>query len=468
LATEHSLPRTAVDGLHRRNRLRRAWLEASGAVLAFAVALLRRVLDVAVAALLSTVTAPLAAVVMIARSARGKTPLTHRTYLGRWMKPIEVAEFAEAPRGLRHLPRVWAILRGDMSLVGPGLMAIDCANELSAADLERFQLRPGLADLFTVRASANIAFEGRTAADAEQVHTSTLLGDLGLLARALPAAVLRAREAAAPAELCILGVCMDNWTMDRAVSWIVETPCSEPVKMLAFVNPDCLNTAWRDGRYRQILAQSSVVLPDGIGIHYACKMLGTSLAANVNGTDLFPRLCESLEMRGQSVFLLGGRPGVSEALVEQIAERWPGLQVAGHHHGYFERGGRNEQAIVDMINTSGADHLLVAFGAPHQEKWIAEHRKQLRVRVAIGVGGLFDFYSGKVPRAPVWMRELGFEWAWRMLQDPGRMWKRYVIGNPLFLWRVWRSRRSQALPAGVPRATMSEHSKTDEKGESNV
>ena len=467
MPVDRSLLRTAVDGLHRRNRLRRAWFGASGAVLVFAVGLLRRVLDVAAAAVLSLATAPIAGAVMLAGSVRGRPPLIHQTYFGRWMKPIEVAEL-QGPRGLRHLPRLWAILRGDMSLVGPGLMNLDGAADLGAADLERFQLRPGLADLFTVRNAANIAFEGRTAADAEQIHTSTLLRDLGLLARALPAAVMRGREAAAPDELCILGVRIDNWTMDQGVSWIVDTPADEPAKTLAFVNPDCLNTAWHDSSYRKILAESSVVLPDGIGIHYACKMLGTSLAANVNGTDLFPRLCEQLETRRQSVFLLGGRPGVSDALVERMSERWPRLEVAGHHHGYFERGGDVEHEIIDRINTSGADHLLVAFGAPYQEKWIADHLGRLQVRVAIGVGGLFDFYSGKVPRAPVWMRELGIEWAWRLLQDPGRMWRRYVIGNPLFLWRVWKWKGSRALPDDAPRAIMNEHSAIENKGENDV
>jgi N-acetylglucosaminyldiphosphoundecaprenol N-acetyl-beta-D-mannosaminyltransferase len=276
------------------------------------------------------------------------------------------------------------------------------------------------------------------------------------------------RQAATPDELDILGVRMDNWTMQQAVTWIVNAPHGGTPQMLAFVNPDCLNTAWCDAGYRGVLADSAVVLPDGIGIHYACKLLGTSLAANVNGTDLFPRLCDALEDRGQSVFLLGGRPGVSDALVERMAERWPRLRVAGHHHGYFERGGEDEQAIVDAINRSGADHLLVAFGAPRQEKWIADHRDRLRVRVAIGVGGLFDFYSGKVPRAPLWMRELGFEWTWRLLQEPGRMWRRYVIGNPLFLWRVWCWKGPRALPDGTARATMNQQSTTEAQGENHV
>lgn len=468
MVPERLLPHTALDGLHRRRRLRLAWLRASGRVLTFTTAALRRVLDVTVAAILSAATGPIAVAAMIAAPSRRKPPLLHRTYLGRWMKPIEVGVLPGAPRGLRHIPRLWAIVRGDMSLVGPALMALDDARSLTAVDLERFQVRPGLADLFMVRSAANIAFDGRSAAAVEQVHTASLFRDLGLLVRALPAAVMRGRKAVAPHALSILGVRMDNWTMHRAVSWIVDAPHDGPLQTLAFVNPDCLNIAWRDDGYREILSKSSVVLPDGIGIHYACRMLGTHLAANVNGTDLFPRLCDTLETRDQSIFLLGGRPGVTDALVERLAQRWPRLRVAGHHHGYFDRGGDEEKAIVDMINSSRADHLLVAFGAPHQERWIADHRDQLRVRVAIGVGGLFDFYSGAIPRAPLWMRELGFEWTWRLLQEPGRMWQRYVIGNPLFLWRVWRWRGSEGFPNRNPSATINQRPTMEEKGEDDV
>jgi N-acetylglucosaminyldiphosphoundecaprenol N-acetyl-beta-D-mannosaminyltransferase len=331
------LPHTALDGLHRRRRLRLAWLRASGRVLTFTTAALRRVLDVATAAILSAATGPIAVAAMIAAASRGKPPLLHRTYLGRWMKPIEVGVLPGAPRGLRHIPRLWAIVRGDMSLVGPGLMALDDARGLTAVDLERFQVRPGLADLFMVRSAANIAFDGHSAAAVEQVHTASLFRDLGLLVRALPAAVMRGRKVVAPHALSILGVRMDNWTMHRAVSWIVDAPHDGPPEMLAFVNPDCLNIAWRDDGYREILSKSSVVLPDGIGIHYACRMLGTHLAANVNGTDLFPRLCDTLETRDQSVFLLGGRPGVTDALVERLAQRWPRLRVVGHHDRRYDQ-----------------------------------------------------------------------------------------------------------------------------------
>jgi N-acetylglucosaminyldiphosphoundecaprenol N-acetyl-beta-D-mannosaminyltransferase len=116
--------------------------------------------------------------------------------------------------------------------------------------------------------------------------------------------------------------------------------------------------------------------------------------------------------------------------------RYPELIIAGTRDGYFDAA--EEAEVIESINASGADILLVAFGAPRQDVWLKAHKQALRVPVRMGVGGLFDFYSGRIPRAPVWMREMGLEWTYRLLQEPGRMWRRYIIGNPLFLYRVWR------------------------------
>jgi N-acetylglucosaminyldiphosphoundecaprenol N-acetyl-beta-D-mannosaminyltransferase len=132
-----------------------------------------------------------------------------------------------------------------------------------------------------------------------------------------------------------------------------------------------------------------------------------------------------------------------------MAKRYPGLRIAGARDGYFKS--HEEQSVVDDINSSGARILLVAFGAPRQELWLKRWRSELEPPVGMGVGGLFDFYSGRMPRAPVWMREMGLEWVFRLMQEPGRMWRRYVIGNPLFLYRVRQQAKTPerfALPSG--------------------
>ncbi len=129
-----------------------------------------------------------------------------------------------------------------------------------------------------------------------------------------------------------------------------------------------------------------------------------------------------------------------QGVVDWISRNHQEVQVAGFHHGYFAPG--DERKIVETIRESGAHLLLVAFGAPRQDIWINQHIGDLGTRVAIGVGGLFDFYSGRLPRAPLWMREIGFEWLYRMIQEPGRLWKRYLVGNCVFLFRVIKEKLS--------------------------
>lgn len=440
--------RTALDEVDGGRRVGRAARRLGRRVGALAGAAGVRAGEVAVSTAVLLVAAPVLAVVAAAGRLRGRPWLVLRPCLGRRRSRIVLPELALGGV-LRRVPHLWSVVAGDLALVGPAALTPAEAESLQPADLDRFLVRPGVVDLYRIRRAANIAFDGRTAADRELVHATGAGAALGILVRGLAAAAIGGAPAAPPRRLDLLDVAIANLTMDEAVAAVTQALDDDRPRSVCFVNPDCLNRACTDHDYREVLAASDLVLPDGIGIHYACRLLGTSLAANVNGTDLFPRLCETLGGSGHALYLLGGRPGVTNALCAHLAERWPRLRVAGHHHGYFERGGDDERALIDAIAASGASVLLVAFGAPAQEKWIAAHRDRLGVAVALGVGGLFDFYSGRVPRAPAWLRELGLEWSWRLLQEPGRLWRRYLIGNPLFLFRVWRwrRRRDAALPA---------------------
>jgi N-acetylglucosaminyldiphosphoundecaprenol N-acetyl-beta-D-mannosaminyltransferase len=207
---------------------------------------------------------------------------------------------------------------------------------------------------------------------------------------------------------------------------------------VAFVNPECVNRAQRDPIYRAVLARFDWVLTDGIGMVLAGRLLGQRVRQNVNGTDLFPRLCELLGRSGHSLYLLGGRPGVAEGVVDWIGRHHPRVRVAGVHHGYFSAA--EAPAVIRGIRASGAAVLLVGLGVPRQERWIAAHSRACGAVVTMGVGGLFDFYSGRIPRAPQWLREVGGEWAYRLVQEPGRLWRRYLLGNAQFLLRVARLR----------------------------
>ncbi len=232
----------------------------------------------------------------------------------------------------------------------------------------------------------------------------------------------------------LLGIPLDNVTMAEAVEAIVQRLDGPGAQQVCFVNADCVNIAYRHREYLGVLHEAEMVFADGSGLRLAGRMLGNPVRDNVNGTDLFPRLCEALHGTGKKLYLLGARPGVVEGVRDWIAAHHPDVMVVGSQHGYFSA--EEEPGVIRAIADSGADLLLVAFGAPRQDLWIREHLDELGVKVAMGVGGLFDFYSGRLPRAPKWMRRLGLEWLYRLYQEPGRLWRRYVLGNPLFLLRV--------------------------------
>jgi exopolysaccharide biosynthesis WecB/TagA/CpsF family protein len=236
----------------------------------------------------------------------------------------------------------------------------------------------------------------------------------------------------------LLGTRIDNLTMPEAVATLVEKLDADEPTQVAFVNADCINITYRNADYARVLSQADLVLPDGVGLRIAGKVLGQPVRDNVNGTDLFPRLCMALNHRGKRIYLLGGKPDVAEGVARWIRMHFAGIEVCGAHDGYFAP--EEDAKVVREIAASHADLLLVALGAPRQDLWIREHLAATGCRVAMGVGGLFDFYSHRIPRAPRWIRRYSLEWAYRVWQEPRRLAKRYLLGNPLFLYRVLRER----------------------------
>lgn len=233
---------------------------------------------------------------------------------------------------------------------------------------------------------------------------------------------------------------IDNVHMDEAIGMILartqdDSGDNERFSQVSFVNADCVNIAARNNRYRQVLQSSNLVFADGIGMRIAGRCLGVPIVDNVNGTDLFPQLLTAAATSGLRVFLLGGRPGIAAAVQSWIERNYPHVTVVGAEHGYLRV--EEEDDVIKRIAASDAQLLLVAFGAPRQEEWIQRNRARLGVSVAIGVGGLFDYYSGRIPRAPLIMRKCGLEWCWRWYQEPRRLARRYLLGNPLFLFRVF-------------------------------
>jgi len=357
-------------------------------------------------------------------------------------------------RHCRYFPRHsrWAALNdlGVMRLVLNGALALTGPRPVWAVQARpgyaAYAIRPGLVSIHLLQQRANIAHEARDLTDVGQIRRHSFKNHLAILLRFALSLVLGAAPQRTPDHLTLLSVEFDNLSMSDTLSRMAQAARGSGLTQVAFVNPDCLNISVHHAGYRALLQRLPLVLADGIGIHLALKWFCRSrLRDNVNGTDLFPRLCRMAADQGLSLYLLGARPGVAASVAANAVQRIPGLRIAGVRDGFWSAS--EEGAVIDAINASGADVLLVAMGVPQQELWIDRHAAHLKVKLAFGVGGLFDFYSGRTARAPVWLREIGMEWTYRLMQEPGRMWRRYLVGNPLFLWRIWRWRRQAPAPS---------------------
>ncbi|WP_434289910.1 WecB/TagA/CpsF family glycosyltransferase [Celeribacter sp. SCSIO 80788] len=230
--------------------------------------------------------------------------------------------------------------------------------------------------------------------------------------------------------LSVLGLPLINSTSLKVIPQLLQT---QP-QTVYFLNAHCANIKARDRSYASALARATHVLPDGIGVELAARMTGGHFEENLNGTDFTPTLLRVAAERGLSVFLFGASPGTAERAAQKLAGDLPGLRIAGIRDGY--EGARCAQAAIAEINASGADIVLVAMGVPKQELWIDQHRSALKARLVMGVGALFDFLAGNVTRAPLVVRKAKLEWAWRLMQEPRRLAKRYLIGNATFLSRA--------------------------------
>jgi exopolysaccharide biosynthesis WecB/TagA/CpsF family protein len=240
-----------------------------------------------------------------------------------------------------------------------------------------------------------------------------------------------------PRATPILGVPFSLLSFEEAVERIEALALAGgETRQVVLANAHTLNLAAADPGYRDALRRAALVLRDGVGVELAARLAGVRPGHNFVGTDFVPALLQRLAARpgGASVFLVGGREGVAERAAQALAGI-PGLRVAGALPGYGEL-----DAALARVRAAAPDVLLVALGNPAQERWIDAHRRELGARVALGVGALFDYLAGRVPRAPAWVLRLRAEWLFRMLVEPRRLWRRYVVGNPRFLLRVLRHR----------------------------
>lgn len=399
--------------------------------------LVNRMVEIFIASLFGLCTCFPLLVVLLIRKVFTGTPVFDRIKIhGRGGKLKEIRYFNLKNTVSRKLFLFYHVITGELSLVGVDVRQYG-SSDCILGDSYLLSSKPGIFSLWFIRKSSKIAHEGQHAVEWEYVFRRSLPGDILLLLKTIPAAFFHEEASHFSASVNLFGIEFQNWTMQKAVENVIEESMERNGKTVFFVNPDCLNKIFTDKKYFQVLNQSALVFPDGIGVHIGCKILRTPLRENVNGTDMFPFICQQAEKKGLSMFLLGGKEGIAIAMADRLKQTYPSLKIVGTMHGYFDHEKVSPQ-VVEMINKVRPNLLFVAFGAPVQEKWLARYGDSLQAGVMVGVGGLFDFYSGSTRRAPRWMREIGMEWSYRLLQEPGRMWKRYIIGNPLFLCRVIR------------------------------
>ena len=214
----------------------------------------------------------------------------------------------------------------------------------------------------------------------------------------------------------ILGVAFDNVTMAEAVDRAMALLEREGPHLVVTPNAEIVQQARSDPEFAALIAQADLVLPDGVGVVYASRILGRPLKGRVPGVDFAGALMDRMAKLNKRLFLLGAKPGVAEEAARRLAAQHPGLTVCGVHDGYF----REDAPVVQAIREAGADVVFVCLGAPKQEKWAAAHGADTGARLFVGLGGSLDVFAGQVDRAPESWQRLGLEWLYRAIRQPSR------------------------------------------------
>jgi len=229
----------------------------------------------------------------------------------------------------------------------------------------------------------------------------------------------------------VLGFYVDKMTLDECVRRLESIIPTRKPHHVVLLNAAKVVKAQYDPELAHIISNADLVGADGVPIVWASKILSEPLPGRVNGTDLMERLIDLSAQKGYRLYLLGAKQHVIERAIASLQERYPGIRIAGYRNGYFASE-EEERNAVQLIASSGADILLVGMSSPMKEKWVRRHFEQLSVPIIHGVGGSFDILSGSIKRAPKWMQQYGLEWFYRLCQEPGRMWKRYLFTNTVY------------------------------------
>ena len=236
----------------------------------------------------------------------------------------------------------------------------------------------------------------------------------------------------------ILGIRFARIDMENALRVIEEFITNGRKSQVCVTNAYSLVLTQKDDQFRDITNSASLVVADGRPLAWISRLYGKPIPERVSGYDVVYELSKSSAKKRYKLFFLGSTSITLKRMVENLKEMFPSLQIVGVYSPPFEEQfspGENEK-MISLINNAKPDVLFVGLGAPRQERWIWEHKDELHVPVSIGVGAAFNFLAGTVRRAPKWMQKCGIEWLFRLCEEPRRLWRRYLIGNPTFLWLV--------------------------------
>jgi N-acetylglucosaminyldiphosphoundecaprenol N-acetyl-beta-D-mannosaminyltransferase len=267
---------------------------------------------------------------------------------------------------------------------------------------------------------------------------------------------LQTKKAAAMDRVWLDHVQLDPVTMDGTVDHIM-TLMSEPRSNSIHVvtlNAQFVQLARNDAEFASLIRGADLCVADGVSLVWACRYLGQPIPGRVNGTDLMVRLCEVAAERACTVYFLGGRPGAAEAAARKLQQDYAGLKVIGID--CPPMGFMNDPEVATEVSAriqqAAPDFLFVGLGAPKQEYWIRDNRG-LSAKVMVGVGGSFELVGGVTKRAPLMLQKTGLEWLWRLVMEPRRLWKRYLVGNSVFIVLMFRQWVSQTLTSRAQAAT---------------
>lgn len=241
-----------------------------------------------------------------------------------------------------------------------------------------------------------------------------------------------------PNRIHILNSNIDNYSMKETLELIDESIEAGRALHHVVVNAGKIVAMQDDLQLRKSVNEADLINADGQAVVWAAKLLGKSLKERVSGIDLMANLVELAHHKKRKIFFFGAREEVVSRVVESYRERYSTEVIAGYRNGYFSKD--EEEGIARQISESGANILFVAISSPTKENFLYDHRELLsKVNFVMGVGGSFDVVAGLVKRAPKWMQNAGLEWLYRLLQEPRRMWKRYIIGNTKFILLVFNA-----------------------------